>query len=76
VIEFNDRWEAECPVCKTSFADKRGKLKPIVARTFAAYLRASWDFNHDDGRSFCSNLLREANKVTDIKLVLDSDQKE
>lgn len=76
VIEFNERWEAECPVCKSLYSDKRGKLRPIVARTFAAYLRASWDFNHDDGKSFCGNLLREANKVTDIKLVLDADQKE
>ena len=74
VIEFDDHWEADCPVCRTFSSGKRGKLRPIVARTFAAYLRASWDFQHDDGRGFCTNLLREANKVTDIKLVLDADR--
>ncbi len=76
VIDFDDRWEADCPVCRSIGTGKRGKLRPIVARTFAAYLRASWDFQHDDGRGFCQNLLREANKVIDIKLVLDADRNE
>ena len=76
VIEFNDRWEADCPVCRGMSSRKRGKLRPIVARTFAAYLRASWDFSHDDGKGFCINLLKEAKKVTDIKLVLDADRNE
>lgn len=76
VIDFDDRWEADCPVCKSISARKKGKLRPIVARTFAAYLRAAWDFNHDDGKGFCTNLLKEANKVTDIKLVLDADRNE
>ena len=76
IIEFDDRWEAECPVCKSVSSRKKGKLRPIVARTFAAYLRASWDFNHDNGKGFCTNLLKEANKVTDIKLVLDADRNE
>ncbi len=76
VIEFDEHWEADCPVCRSIGKTKRGKLRPIIARTFAAYLRASWDFQHDDGRGFCTNLLKEANKVTDIKLVLDSDRNE
>jgi len=76
VIDFDDRWEADCPVCRSLSMRKRGKLRPVVARTFAAYLRASWDFEHDEGRSFCINLLKEANKVTDIKLVLDADRNE
>ena len=76
VIEFDDHWEADCPVCRSLSTTKRGKLRPIVARTFAAYLRASWDFQHDDGRGFCSNLLKEANKVSDIKQVLDADKNE
>ena len=76
VIEFDERWEAPCPVCKGMSSRKKGKLRPIVARTFAAYLRASWDFNHDNGKGFCDNLLKEANKVTDIKLVLDADRNE
>ena len=41
VIDFDDRWEADCPVCKSISARKKGKLRPIVARTFAAYLRAA-----------------------------------
>ena len=76
VIEFDDHWEADCPVCRSLNTAKRGKLRPIVARTFAAYLRASWDFQHDDGRGFCANLLKEANKVSDIKQVLDADKNE
>lgn len=75
VIEFNDRWEAECPVCKGTSGGK-GKLRPIVARTFAAYLRAAWDFSHDNGEGFCENLLKESSKVTDIKSVLEADRNE
>lgn len=76
VIEFDDHWEAECPVCKGMASKNPGRLRPVVARTFAAYLRASWDFNHDNGKGFCENLLKESNKVTDIKLVLDADRNE
>jgi hypothetical protein len=56
--------------------NKKGRIRPVVARTFAAYLRASWDFTHDGGKAFCNNLLNEANKVSDIKMVLDADTKE
>lgn len=76
VIDFDDRWEAECPVCKMMGGSKRGRIRPVVARTFAAYLRASWDFTHDGGKAFCENLLKEARKVSDIKDVLDADTKE
>jgi hypothetical protein len=73
VIEFDDRWEADCPVCKSMSSSKQGRIRPVVARTFAAYLRASWDFAHDGGEAFCENLLKEANKVDDIKEVLSAD---
>lgn len=76
VIDFDDRWEADCPVCKMMGGSKRGRIRPVVARTFAAYLRASWDFTHDGGKAFCENLLKEARKVSDIKEVLDADTKE
>jgi hypothetical protein len=69
VIDFDERWEAKCPVCG-------GKIRPVVARTFAAYLRSSWNFTHDEGRAFCGNLLQEAAKVEDIKEVLDADMKD
>ena len=70
VLEFNERWEAKCPMCK------EGVLRPIVARTFATYIRAAWQYTHDGGRAFCSNLLAEADKVADIKAVLANDRTE
>jgi hypothetical protein len=76
VIEFDDRWEADCPVCKMIGGNKRGRIRPVVARTFAAYLRASWDFSHDGGEAFCRNLGNEAFKVMDIKGILDADAKD
>jgi hypothetical protein len=76
VIEFDDRWEAECPVCKMMGGSKKGRIRPVVARTFAAYLRASWDFTHDGGKAFCDNLVKEARKVSDIKDVLEADMKD
>ena len=76
VIDFDDRWEADCPVCRMMGGSKKGRIRPVVARTFAAYLRASWDFTHDGGKAFCENLLKEARKVSDIKEVLDADTKE
>jgi hypothetical protein len=56
--------------------NKKGRIRPVVARTFAAYLSASWDFTHDGSKAFWNNLLNEANKVSDIKMVLDADTKE
>jgi hypothetical protein len=56
--------------------NKRGRIRPVVARTFAAYLRASWDFSHDGGEAFCRNLGNEAFKVMDIKGILDADAKD
>ncbi len=71
VIRFNERWEAACPVCRA--AGRKGKIKPVHARTFATYLRASWEFRHDGGRAFCFNLGKEAGKVAAIKEILDKD---
>ena len=71
VIRFNERWEASCPVCRAN--GRRGRIKPVQARTFATYLRAAWDFRHDGGRAFCNNLGQEAKKVAAIKEILDND---
>ena len=71
IIVFDENWVATCPKCAESRV--RGKIKPVVARTFATYIRSSWNFNQDQGRAFCRNLLKEANKVAEIKQILDSD---
>ena len=77
VIRFDDKWEATCPVCKaegTRSGGKIGKIRPIVARTFATYIRSAWNFRHDGGRRFCENLTKEAAKVAGIKSILELDK--
>ena len=71
VLHFDDKWEADCPICKEE--NRKGKLKPVVARTFSTYINASWDFKHDHGAGFCENLSKEAKKVAEIKDILDMD---
>lgn len=70
-IVFDEKWSAKCPICEQR-GDK-GRLYPVVARTFAAFIRAAWDFKHDGGESFCNNLMKEASKVADIKAILSMD---
>ena len=60
----------KCPSCG------KGTLRPIVARTFATYIRAAWKYEFDGGKAFCDNLLAEANKVADIKAILANDRTE
>lgn len=72
IISFDEKWEADCPTCREQ--GNRGKIKPVVARTFATYIRSSWDFSQDGGRGFCDNLLKEAKKVATIKAILDMDK--
>lgn len=71
VLDFDDKWTAECPACRA----KRwhGRLKPIVARTFATFIRESWKFAHDGGESFCENLGREADNVHFVRDILGDD---
>jgi hypothetical protein len=66
VIDFNEKWEAECPGCK-------GKLKPVVARTFETYIRSAFDYQQDGGKSFCDNFADEADKVSLIQEILAND---
>ncbi len=73
-LDFNDKWEAECPNCASH--DKEGTIRPVVARTFATFLRSLWDFNYDGGSSFCEKLGKEADKVSEIKRILTLDNKE
>ena len=71
VIRFDEKWEADCPVCAA--AHRRGRIRPVLARTFATYIRSAWDFRHDGGAGFCKNLREEAAKVRDIKDILEND---
>ena len=69
VITFDDKWHADCPICKTN-----GKLKPVVARTFETYIRSAFDYEQDGGKSFCINLSKECEKVAEIKEILSNDK--
>lgn len=71
VLDFDDKWSAECPACRAR--KRRGLLKPIVARTFATFIRESWKFAHDGGESFCENLGREADNVHFVRDILGDD---
>lgn len=67
-LVFNEKWEAVCPICgKTN----HGKLKPVIASSFASYVRCSWDFKQDKGESFWGIMCRESEKVAQIKRILD-----
>ena len=73
VISFDDKWEAECPECASH--SRQGKLKPIVARTFEAYIRSAYDYQQDGGASFSENLSKESAKVSLIQEILSNDKK-
>lgn len=73
-VRFDDRWEADCPVCAASH--RGGRIRPVLARTFATYIRSAWDFKHDGGAGFCGNLRAEAAKVADIKDILGNDKEQ
>ncbi len=69
VITFDENWQAECPICKS-----HGKLKPVVARTFETFIRSSYEYEQDGGKSFCENLTKECEKVAEIKEILSNDK--
>ncbi len=72
VVNFDDKWEADCPVCKSN--GLKGKLKPVVARTFETYIRSAYDYQQDGGKSFCDNLAKESEKVSLIQEILSNDK--
>lgn len=69
VLDFDENWEADCPSCGSS----HGRLRPIVAKTFATFIRESWKFEYDGGESFCTSLSREAKNVETIRKILAMD---
>lgn len=76
VLAFDEKWEAECPMPGCRLRRPHGKLKPIVARTFATFISEAWKFVHDGGESFCKNLNEEAERVAQVKRVLELDNTE
>ena len=69
-IRFDGRWEADCPVCAAS--GRHGRLRRVTAHTFAAYLRAAWNFK-GDRVNFCYNLENEVKKGAEVRDVLRMD---
>lgn len=71
VLEFDDRWIAKCPRCAQS--KRRAYLKPMVAKTFSAYIESSWNNDFDGGKGFVENLKNESTKVSEIRKILSKD---
>ncbi len=74
ILEFNEHWEASCPVCRTNKSKKKGKLQEVIDSTFNKYIRESWNFDGDDGESFVDSLLKEVHRVDEIRLILELDE--
>lgn len=69
-IDFGSKWDADCPVCAAS--GRHGRLRRVTAHTFAAYLRASWNFK-GDRYNFCNNLSNEVRKGAEVCNILRMD---
>ncbi len=72
-LDFDDKWEAYCPMPSCRNKRPRGKLRPIVARTFATFINELWKFSHDGGESFCRTIGKEADKVSEVRRILEQD---
>lgn len=72
VLKFNGQWEADCPRCATE--RREGKIRPILARTFAAFIKGLWSYSHKkDDDNFCEILSGESAKVAEIQEILAMD---
>lgn len=72
VLKFNGSWEADCPRCAAERRD--GKIRPILARTFAAFIKGLWTYSHKkDDDNFCEILSGESAKVAEIQSILAMD---
>ncbi len=72
-LDFDEKWEADCPMPSCKGRRPRGKLRPIVARTFATFINELWKFSHDGGESFCRTIGNEADKVSEVRRILEQD---
>ena len=72
ILKFNGAWEADCPRCATE--RREGKIRPILARTFAAFIKGLWTYSHKkDDDNFCEILSGESAKVAEIQEILAMD---
>ncbi len=72
VLKFNGQWESDCPRCAAERRD--GKIRPILARTFAAFIKGLWAYSHKkDDDNFCEILSGESEKVAEIQEILAMD---
>lgn len=75
ILQFNGQWEAPCPRCAAE--KKSGKIRPILARTFAAFIRGLWSYSHKkEDDNFCEILSGESAKVAEIQDILAMDKTE
>lgn len=75
VLKFDERWEAPCPSCEANRVS--GKIRPILARTFAAFIKGLWTYSYKkDDDNFCEILSNESDKVAEIQDILAMDRAE
>ncbi|MDE6373153.1 MAG: hypothetical protein K2L72_01505, partial [Clostridia bacterium] len=73
VLAFDNQWEAPCPSCEANRVG--GKIRPILARTFAAFIKGLWSYsNKKDDDNFCEILSCESAKVAEIQDILAMDR--
>ncbi|MDE7256552.1 MAG: hypothetical protein K2N50_01165, partial [Clostridia bacterium] len=73
ILKFNEQWESPCPRCASERRD--GKIRPILARTFAAFIKGLWAYSHKkDDDNFCDILSGESAKVAEIQEILAMDR--
>lgn len=65
VLEFNDKWETDCPIPGCS-----GKLAPQELSKFSDHIKYLWDASLSTD-VFCKLLTDEANHVRVLKTILD-----
>lgn len=75
VLDFDSSWNAPCPSCGESKgkAKNKGILKPMLAKTFSAYIESAWTNDFDGGTGFVEGLKKESAKVAEIRKILSKD---
>ncbi len=72
VLDFDDNWDAACPVCRASglSGSKAGKLERVTIKTFSGHIQYLWNNSLGDAQ-FCSILEKEASQVKEIEEILE-----
>ncbi|MCD8307353.1 MAG: hypothetical protein LUD51_03885 [Clostridia bacterium] len=73
VIDFDDNWDAVCPVCRGSGLpdSKAGRLERITIKTFSGHIQYLWNNSLGDAQ-FCTILEKEAAQVKEIEEILEA----